>query len=360
MFLSGKTSLVAVDIGSYSIKLAQLNPLKNNSYELLSFGVMPLPHESIVDGMVKNMDNVVDALIRLLKAENVKTKFAVASVSGETVIIKKIRLPVMSYEELGGKIKAEAEQYIPFDIEDVSMDYQIIKAPQQAMEKKTPEDKELMEVLLVAVQRETIDSRLEILNEAGLKPVIIDLDVFAMMNATRLSTNLERVSGIALIDLGSSFTHINILSQGNTHFTRDFRVGGIQCTEKLMASLGVSYEEANACKKGDIPKKVNKDAVIKVIVESFNPILEEIQNALDGFENATGKPVERVLLSGGGALINGVADLFGDRLGLPVEIQDPLKSLKINRKKFDLDCIAEMAPIATVVLGLAARKFDYK
>ncbi|MEC7640800.1 MAG: type IV pilus assembly protein PilM [Nitrospinota bacterium] len=360
VFLSKKTSLVAVDIGSHSIKLAQLFPLKGNSYELLSFGIMPLPPESIVDGAVKNMDNVVDALTRLLKAENIKTKFAVASVSGEAVIIKKIKLPYMTYEELGGKIKGEAEQYIPFDIEDVSMDYQIIQTSETAPQEENKEDENLMEVLLVAVQKEAIDNRLEILQEAGLKPVIIDLDVFAMMNAAGFSTNLEDENGIALVDLGSSFTHINIIIKGNTHFTRDFRVGGMQCTEKLMSQLGATYEEADAYKKGEIPSNIEKGTVIKIIVESLGPIIEEIQNALNGFEEATGKPIEKVWLSGGGTLINGVTELFREQLGVPVEILDPLKSLKINRKKFDLDCVAQMAPIATVALGLATRRFDYE
>lgn len=359
MFLSGKTPLVAVDIGSYSIKLAQLGHLRNNSYELLNFGMMPLPHESIVDGTIKNADNVVDVLTRLVKAENIKTRHAVASVSGEAVIIKKIKLPAMSVEELGGKIREEAEQYIPFDIDDVSMDYQIVKTPERGAAPPA-EDQGLMEVLLVAVQRETIDNQMGILEEAGLKPVIIDLDVFAMMNAANLSTSLEHMGAVALIDLGSSFTHINMLYQGNTHFTRDFRVGGVQCTEKLMADLGISFEQANDCKKGETPRNIDKDAVIKVIVESFEPILEEIQTALEGFENSVGTPVERLLLSGGGALIQGVDGLFGDRLGLPVEIPDPLKSVKIDRKKFDLDCIVKMAPIATVALGLATRRFDYK
>ncbi|MFQ5671850.1 MAG: type IV pilus assembly protein PilM [Nitrospinales bacterium] len=363
MFLSEKTPLVAVDIGSYSIKLAQLGRLRNNAYELLSFGMMPLSPESITDGAVKDMDHVVDALARLVKAENIKTRHAVASVSGETVIIKKIKLPIMSSEELSEKIREEAEQYIPFNIDDVSMDYQILKTVDQKTARpddSDDSDQDLMEVLLVAAQKETIDNRMEILGEAGLKPVIVDLDVFAMMNAAGLSTNLERLGAVALVDLGASFTHINLLYRGDIYFTRDFHIGGVQCTEKLMADLGISFEEANACKKGEIPGKTDKDAVIKVIVESFEPVFEEIKTALESFKNTMGTSVERVLLSGGGALIRGVDGLFADRLDLPVEIQDPLKSVTVNRKKFDLACIAELAPVATVALGLATRRFDYK
>lgn len=360
MFLSDRTPLLAIDIGTHSIKLAQLASVKGG-YELLSFGILPLQYESIVGGVVKNMTDVVETLEKLVKAENIKTKFTVSSIAGEAVIVKRIKMQAMTREELAENIRVEAEQYIPFDIDKVSMDFQIIRSPgEQTFVPEKPEDKDQMEVLLAAVQTEAIDSRMEALETAGLKPVIIDLDVFAAMNAAGLSEDLELFGAIALVDLGFAFTNINILSHGVTHFIRDFHVGGRACTEKLMADFDVSFKEASDLKRGRIPDKIDKDAVVKIIVESFDPILEELQNSFEGFKDTNGIPVEKVLLCGGDALINGVDHLFMARLDLSVEILNPLKTLKINPKKFDLDCITEMAPIATVALGLATRRFDYK
>lgn len=355
MFLSSSTPLIAVDIGSHSIKLAQLGKLRKG-YELLAFGTLPLQHESIVEGKVKNFDDVVETLTKLVKAENVKDKFAVASVAGEAVIIKKIKMPRLPQEALTEKIHGEAEQYIPFDIDDVSMDFQVLEADTK---KEPAEAKDEVEVLLVAVQRETIDSHTDILTEAGLKPVIMDLDVLAMMNVANLSEDLEQIGVVALIDLGASFTHINIVSGGLTHFTRDFRFGGAQCTEKLMSDLDIPFAEAEALKQGRIPDDIKKETVSKIIVDSFEPIFEEIQKSLEGFEETEGRPVNQLLLSGGGALISGVNPLFERKLGLPVKTLNPLKTIKINRKKFSLDFIEEMAPLATVALGLAIRRFDY-
>ncbi|NIQ02893.1 MAG: type IV pilus assembly protein PilM, partial [Nitrospinaceae bacterium] len=181
MFLSEKTPLVAVDIGSHSIKLAQLIGAKNR-FELKNFGIMPLKEGCIVDGMIRRPDEVIEAVTTLLKAEKVSTKYSVASVAGEAVIIKKIQVPAMSEEELAESIHWEAEQYIPFDIDDVSLDYQVLNPRVKADE----DEEEKMEILLVAVQNEIIDSRRDILLDAGLRPVIIDLDVFALVNALSL------------------------------------------------------------------------------------------------------------------------------------------------------------------------------
>jgi type IV pilus assembly protein PilM len=359
MFLSSKLPLVAIDIGSHSIKLAQLR-LSRDRYELVSFGIMPLEPETIVDGSIKDIDRVTDTLSSLVKAEGVKSRHAIASVSGEAVIIKKIKMPAMSREELSEKIQEEAEEYIPFDIDDVTMDFQILRQPGQISgSMDDPESKDKMEVLLVAVQREIIEARMEILEGAGLKPVIMDLDVFAMMNAVNMAENLEHRGCVVLIDLGSSFTNINIVNNGFTHFTRDFRFGGLQCTGKLQAEFKISPQEADEFKRGNIPDSVDEEKVKKIILESFDPIIEEVKNSISGFENLENCSVDQAFLTGGGALLNGVDRLFADKLGIATEIFNPFQNIKVDLKKFDAKSVAELAPLTTVALGLAARKFDY-
>jgi type IV pilus assembly protein PilM len=360
MFLSSKLPLVAVDIGSHSIKLAQIR-YAFDRYELVSFGIMPLEPEVIVDGTIKDIDRLTETLLSLVKAEGVKSRYAISSVSGEAVIIKKIKMPAMSREELSEKIQEEAEKHIPFDIDDVTMDFQILRQPGQtpgAAEDPTLADK--MEVLLVAVQKEIIDGRMEILEGAGLKPVIIDLDVFAMMNAVNMVENLEQLGCVALVDLGSCFTNINIVNRGFTHFTLDFRFGGFQCSGKLQSEFKISPQEAEDLKQGKIPEAIDEEAVKRIIVESFDPIIGEVKSSIESFESTENCSVGQVFLAGGGALLNGIDLLFTDKLGLTTEIFNPFQTVKVDLKKFDAECVAELAPLTAVALGLAARRFDYR
>jgi len=361
MFLSSKTPLVALDVGSNAIKLAQLRPLNSkNNFELTSFGIMPLPEDSIVDGVIKKHDDVVDALIRLVKAEKVNTKFAVASVAGEAVIIKKIKVPEMSAEELQDCIADEAEQYIPFDIDDVAIDFQILGPSSRGGVDEDSDGEDTMDILLVAVQREMIYNRTDVLIDAGLKPVIVDLDVFALLNAVSLSHDLSEMGAVALIDLGESFTHVNIVLDGVTAYTRDIPVGGGYCTRRLMSTFDVNYSQVADLKGGKMPSGVDSDKVVEVITTSFDKVLDEIQKCFEFFSTTSNMEVEKIILTGGGAMIQGVDGFFSDHLKVPVEIIDPLRGIKVNSRSFDKATIAELAPLSTVAIGLATRRFDYQ
>ncbi len=360
MFLSEKTPLLAIDIGSDSIKLAQLQGSPNR-YELSAFGVMPLDPEAISEGMVRDEEKVVDALTRLLRAEKVDTRYAVASVAGEAVIIKKIQVPMMPEEELAESIPQEAEQYIPFEIEDVQLDYQILDAPAgRSREFEGLEDEEKQDILLVAVQNELIEQRTAVLTAAGLRPVIIDLDVFAVSNALAMQRNLEELGAVALIDLGAAFTHVNLLLDGISYFTRDIPIGGMACTEALGQRFKLEYKETEQLKRGIIPEDINRDEVVETIVESFDAIIDEIQKSFEFFSSTSSAMVDHVFICGGGALIPGVAGLISDRLAVPVEIFNPLETVKVHPRKFDRESLMDLAPLASVVTGLATRRFDYK
>jgi type IV pilus assembly protein PilM len=355
MFLSENTPLVAIDIGSHSIKMAQMEG-NGKKFELLNFSVMPLKEDSIVDGVIREPDEVVETLAKMIKLEKVDTRYAVASIAGEAVIIKKIRVPRMTAEELKENIASEAEQYIPFDIDDVSIDFQLLEGADSA----ESEDPDTMEVLLVAVQRDLVDSLTDILYDAGLKPAIIDLDVFAMVNACGLGVDLKTEGVVAVIDLGESFTHLNIIQQGFTAHTRDIPLGGNYCTKKLMSKFDLSHKEAVNLKLGKIPAKLKDDEVIEIIVQSYEKIIDEVQKAFEFFKTTSDSQVDRVYITGGGALIQGMEGLFSHHLNTAVEILNPMKGITVNSRKFDQDMIDTLGPLSTVALGLAARKFDYQ
>ena len=353
MFLSKKTPLVAIDIGSSSIKLVQLTDFKEGQYELTHFGIMPLDKECIVEGAIKKPYQVVDALKNLIKAEKIQSRYAVSAVAGEAVFIKKIKVPVMSEEKLSEKITQEAEQYIPFDIDEVVLDFHILDKINGNKEEK------MMEALLVAVQRGTIDERTDILLEAGLKPAIIDLDLFALMNAARLTNDLSSMGTIALIDLGDSFTHINIIQNGVIGYTRDIPVGGGYLTNMLMSKFKVPFEQVLAIKRGNFSPDIREEEVIETIIEAYKNILDEVQKDFDYFGTLSNHKMKRVLLCGGGSMIRGLDDYFADYLKIPVETLNPMQGVKVNPKVFDRSLVDEMSGLSTVALGLARRKFDY-
>lgn len=380
MFLSKKSPLVAIDIGSSSIKLVQLNEVKDGQYELTRFGMMPLDQECIVEGAIKKPELVAEALKNLIKAEKIQNRYAVSAVAGEAVFIKKIKVPVMSEEELSAKITEEAEQYIPFDIEDVVLDFQILGEVNEEKEEESQDlegaevdrnDKEseehggshggeqMMEALLVAVQREMIDERTDLILDAGLKPAIIDLDVFALMNAAGLNADLSSMGTVALIDLGDSFTHINIIQNGEMGYTRDIPVGGGYLTTMLMTKFRIPFKQTIDVKRGKFSSDIKEEEVIEIITRAYKKVLEEVQKSFEYFNTLSDKPIERVLLCGGGSMIRGLDNYFADYLKLSVEVLDPMQGVKINPKNFDQSLIDEMSGLSTVAVGLATRRFDY-
>ena len=376
MFLSKKTPLVAIDMGSHSIKMVQLAEIKGGNFELVNLGMMPLEEGSIIEGSIKKPDQVSEALSRLIKAEKIKSNFVVASVSGEAVFIKKIKVAQMTEEELSEKITEEAEQYIPFDINDVALDFQILgpangnNSQEKVDEKTDPDEKKpenetetsdepMVEALLVAVQRDVIDERTDVLLEAGLKPAIIDLDVFALMNAASLSNDLSAMGSIALIDLGDSFTHVNILQNGSIGYTRDIPVGGGYCSTMIMSKYQVPFKQTHRIKGGYLPDGVEKEEILDLIVRGYRKILEEIQKSFEYFSTISNCKVERVLLSGGGCLIQGMDGFMEDYLKVPAEMLNPMQAVKINPKNFDQGLITDLAGLSTVAMGLATRRFDH-
>jgi type IV pilus assembly protein PilM len=255
-----KNQLVGLDIGSHSIKLVEINDSKKGMI-LKNFGIIGLPKDAIVEGTIKEMEVVASAIKSLYKNLNVKNKNVATSISGFSVIVKKINIAKRDESELDSTIHEEAEQYIPFDISDVNLDYEILKGREETQGEGSEEGSakkipDLMDVMLVAAKKDIIEDYESLIHLAGLNPVIMDVDAFALQNAFEMSR--DDVSGCyAIINVGAEELGINAVKNGVSIFTRDSSYGGLQITEAIMTKFNVSFEDAEKIKLGGI--KVDKE-----------------------------------------------------------------------------------------------------
>ncbi|MDA8099397.1 MAG: type IV pilus assembly protein PilM [Nitrospiraceae bacterium] len=346
MLFSKKIEPIALDIGSTFIKLVQLKGTGKN-YSLVKYGMIPLPPEVIVEGAVMDANRVSEAIKELLTAQKIKTKEVVLSVSGSSVIIKRVTIADMTDEELAESIKWEAEQYIPFSIDDVNVDFQ--KLGPGAAEGQA-------DVLLVAVKKDKINDYVNLVKDAGLEPVIVDVDAFALANMYELNYGVE--SGItALLNIGASVMNINILRDGVSIFTRDITVGGNRYSEALQRDAGLSYEDAEKIKRGETVDGADHEQVTGIMNAVTEDIVGEIQRSFDFFRSTTGSDmVGRVLVSGGCAKIPGFIKTLSERLEITAETVNPFTNIKVDPKNFDAAFISESAPLAAVAVGLAMRR----
>jgi type IV pilus assembly protein PilM len=346
MLFSKKIEPIALDIGSTFIKLVKLKG-SNKNYQLVKFGMVPLPPEVIVEGAVMDAGRVVEAIKELLASQKVSTKEVVISVSGSSVIIKRVSVADMTDEELAESIKWEAEQYIPFSIDDVNVDFQ--KLGPGATEGQA-------DVLLVAVKKDKINDYINLVKEAGLEPVVMDVDAFALANMYELNYDLE-AGTTALLNIGASVMNINILKDGASIFTRDITVGGNRYTEALQRDFGLSYEDAEKVKQGGGVEGADKDQVASVMSSVTDDIVAETQRSFEFFRSTTGSDkVSRVLVSGGCARVGNFTAVLSERLGIPAEVTNPFKNIKIDSKRFAPALLAESAPLCAVAVGLAIRR----
>lgn len=340
---------VGLDIGSGSIKVCALKPTKK-SYQLQAFGMVPLPPEAIVDGALMNSTAVVDAIQELFATHKIKNKQVATSVSGHSVIIKKINLPQMTPEELEESIQWEAEQYIPFDINDVNIDVQILNTESTQAGQ--------MDVLLVAAKKDMVNDYTSVILEAGLEPVVVDVDSFAVQNMFEINYEVPRSETVVLINIGAQVTNINVLANGTSTFTRDISVGGAQFTDAIQKALNVSYDEAEALKLGG---GTDTDAVVpqeveRVLQTESEAIANEVQRSLDFYAATSADAhIARIFLAGGSAKIPALVKTIERRTSVPVEVVNPFRNLEVSSKVADPEYLASIAPMAGVVVGLALR-----
>jgi len=350
-----RKDIVGIDIGSSAVKIVELRQSKKG-LQLVHFRMVPLPAEAIVDGAIMNSNAVVDALLEAVSQEKLKTKDVATSVCGHSVIVKKIKLPQMTEEELEESIQWEAEQYIPFDITDVNLDVQILGNDEQ--------DVGQMEVILVAAKKDMINDYTAVLMEAGLNPLIMDVDAFAVENMFESNYGVMEGETVVLANIGASVININILRNGLSTFTRDISMGGNQFTEEIQKQLNVSYEEAESLKLGGelggpsetteavIPQEVG--GIIRSISETM---AAEVQRSLDFFAaSSTDDRISKIYLTGGSAKVPGLPSVIESKVGVSVEIANPFQIVDIDEGKFNVAHIQEVAPAAAVAVGLALRK----
>lgn len=350
---SGTKPMIGLDIGSSAIKVVQLKELKDG-YHLEKFGIKNLDPEMIVDGTVMDAGRVVEALKELLAEQKIKVKDAAISISGHSVIVKKINLPVMSEEELEESIKWEAEQYIPFDMNDVNIDFHILGT---GGDLEGQEGQEQMSVLLIAAKKDKLSEYTSLVTEAGLTPQIVDVDAFTIENMYGINYDTNEGEVVALVNIGASVMNINILRSSISSFTRDISIGGNRYAEAMQRELNLSYEDSEKAKVEENPEGVDPEALNSVINTVNTEVAGEISRSIDYFRTTSAQEnIDSVILCGGAARSRGLIQLLTERLGVEVELANAFNRIQIDQKQFDLEQLQAMGPQAAVGVGLAIRR----
>jgi type IV pilus assembly protein PilM len=350
----GSKSIVGLDIGSSSVKAVELVMKgRGRDFELSHLGIAKLPPEAIVQGAFLNSTAIVDAIREAVETAKIRSKNVAAAVSGHSVIVKKVSLPAMTREELDEQIRWEAEQYIPFDVNEVNLDFQILDSSDSEGQ---------MDVLLVAAKKDLIDDYVQVITEAGLTPAVIDVAAFAVENAYEANYQSKPDEVVALVNIGAQVVNINIAMGGAPSFTRDITTAGNQYTEEIQKALSISFEEAERIKLGGRGSQDSQEVVPQEVEQAMQSVTEtvigEISRSLDFFAATTAESqIERVVLSGGGAQVSGFANAFRERTNLPVEIMNPLSRM-VPSSRFEPEYLEDVAPALGVGVGLALRKLE--
>ena len=357
-----KNKLVGLDIGSHSIKLVEIDDTKKGMV-LKNFGIIGLPKDAVVEGTVREMEIVASAIKNLYKNLKVKNKNVAIAISGFSVIVKKINIARREESELESSIHDEAEQYIPFDISDVNLDYELLSEKGEESElgiEEESDEERLMDVMLVAAKKDIIEDYISLIHLAGLNPVLVDVDAFALQNAFEIS--VDDISGCyAIVNVGAEELSINAIKDGVSMFTRDSSYGGVQITEAIMSEFDVSFEEAENIKLGGTKIDDKKEALEEIFTTVVSGWVQEIKRALD-FLSTTypDEAIEKIFLSGGACRLPGFKKFLQMETDIPILELKPFANFQINEKVFDPRYLSYMAPQAGVAVGLALRSVDDK
>ncbi len=351
---SGKKKLAGLDIGSSSLKLTEINE-GSEGYTLNSYSQIPLPRGVISDGHLVQPGVLIDRLKQLLKQSRCRTKNVVTSLSGYSVIVKKIGFPSMDEASLRDLISDEVEKYLPFgDMKEVNFDFQILGG--------SDVNPGQMDVLLVASKKEVIESYVSAVRKAGLEVAIVDVDSFALETMYEENYDFALDDVVVLVNIGASMTNINVLKAGGSIFTRDFSMGGYTVTENLQEKLKVSFEEAERIKVEASKGNGQPDGNLREdLINCAEPLLLEVERSVDYFKSTyPGKYIKQVLLCGGGAKLAGLDRSLTERLNIDTEIVNPFKKISYDRKVFSPADIEQIGPQAAVGVGLALRRIGDK
>ncbi|HPX55418.1 MAG TPA: type IV pilus assembly protein PilM [Syntrophales bacterium] len=352
---SSKKQLAGLDIGSSSLKLAEIDGTAKG-YILRSYHEIPLPKGVVSDGLLEEPQILTAKIKELFALSGSKRRNVVTSLSGNSVISQKVSFMTMTPDELRGLIQDEAGKYLPFDsMEDVSYDFQILG--------ENEFNPTQMDVMLVAAKTEIVDSFADAIKSAGLTAAIMDVDSFALETMYEENYDFEGDDVAVLVNIGASMTNINVVRSGGSVLRRDFALGGNHITEGLQQSMELaSFEEAERLKiQGPEGDAEEKQRFRDNLLASADPICSEIERSIDYFRSTYGgSEIKVILLSGGSANIPGLADNLRQRLNIETEIMNPFKKIGYNQKQFTAEEVERIGPSAAVCVGLALRKLGDK
>lgn len=348
---SKSESLIGLDIGTHSVKLMQADT-GNVTPRLITMGIAPLPLEAFSEGRLAKPEAVADAIRLLANHLKIKRRGVAVSISGYDVMIKKIELPTMTEDELAVRMHSELGQYIPYNIDEVDVDYQVID-----VSKNRPN---FMDVLLVAAKKESITDFNNLLKLSGFDPFVVDVDFFALSNSFEVTYGFgdERV---ALLDIGANKSIMNIAYKGLPVFTRSISIGGNQLTDTIKDFFNISFEEAESVKLGESVEKYPMRDLEEIFVSTITGWVTECRRAVDFFyHNFPEEKVAALYLSGGSCRIPGLDNVLREHLDIPVEIFNPMSRVQYEVKQFDPAYVDYIGPQMAICLGLALRKTKEK
>lgn len=346
MIFSSK-KIIGVDLGSSSIKLAQLSKSKGGA-SLDNFAFVPTPQSVINNGNITDTFLLGESLKNIHKEQGFKSKNANIGMWGSTAIVKKISMPKVDSKALKDQIRYEAQQYLPFDISQVALEYHVLPFS------NSPDE---MDVLLVAGQNQYISEYIEVLTYAGLKTAIVDVNCLALANIFEF--NYGKLSEpVALFNFGFNSTQFVVVFQGEVIFARDIPVGGFNFTNEISKNLGITLEEAESIKmshtQGQAEVPENTQSFINMALET---VTEEVRNSIDFYSASAGNfPISKAFFTGGASLTNGLIDHLTHVLKLNFEVLNPLIKIRSSNKKLNPEYLDQIAPFISVSLGLALRE----
>lgn len=352
MFASRSKTLAGLDITTSSIKLIELSQ-SGRSFAVECYAAEPSPPNSITEKSIVDAEAVGEAVRRAMKRAGTKSPEVAIAISGDAAITKIIQMPAnLNENDMEAQVEIQADQYIPFPMEEVSFDYQVIG--------ESETDPEMVDVLLVATRTENVDQRRAAVEAAGLKARVVDVEPFALENACTLMTHQMPDGGIghnvAVVDFGASSTTFSVLEDLRVIYTRDFNFGGQQLTEEIMRIYGLSLEDAGRAKKeGGLPSNYQPE----VLDPFIDDMTQQVSRSLQFFLASGGgrDQPDQILVCGGCANIPGVADLIASKVGIPTEIGDPLGGMKISSRARSQGVQGDATALLTAC-GLALRSFD--
>jgi len=350
MGLFGNKEMIGLDIGSSSVKMAYVKSAGIEN-RLKKFGVYPLPADSIVDGAIMDHAAVVEGIQGVMRNMKIREKNVAISLSGHSVIIKRVPLDTQTPEELEESAQWQVEQYIPFDIKEVKIDFHVI-GPLR-------DDPTKMDVLLVAAKTDLINDYISVVKEAGLIPRVVDIDSLAVGNAFESTHPVSDEHVPMVVNIGASFMNINVLHAGIPLFTRDVPMGGGMYTSEIQKQMAVSYELAEDYKIGKADPGERADKLEEIMKVVSNLLATEAQRSYNFF-SATypDRVVTKVYLTGGAAKSAYLKEILADKIGVGVEIFDAIQGLSVDEKTVDSSMISKFDTSATVAIGLALRNLE--